>query len=299
MLVHNRRLLCASDAISVRSITATMGDSSAMTKRVQDSLSEIFTVVGSEDKYCDRHRIEYTANTYRVGPHLHTNGCPMCKAEQDRRDEVERLKRFEEERKANILAATLSKIPVPPRFENSCFANYMLDQDADTQQQGRRLAQLQAYADGFPEHYSKGTSLILIGRTGTGKTHLALAAAKQIAINGFQARYLTARKLFRQIRSTWNKRSELTEQQMIDQLADTDLLIIDEIGAQRGTDDELNTMFEIVDERYQRNRPSILISNLPWPELKEVIGERSADRLRDSGGKMLTFEWESHRAPAS
>lgn len=260
------------------------------------SISDVFPVVGSELRYCDRHRAEYTAVTYRLGGADRTAGCPHCEAEEAKRAEIERAKRFEEERKAHILALTLSRIPVPPRFESASFANYELDQAGD--QQGKRLAQLQSYADQFCEHYAQGTSLILSGGPGTGKTHLALSVAKQIALIGFQAKYLTTRKLLRQIRDTWGKRSELTEQQIMDRLAEVDLLIIDEIGVQRGTDDELNTIFEIIDERYQNRRPSILISNLPWLELKQVIGDRSADRLRDCGGKMLTFDWKSHRAPA-
>jgi len=260
-------------------------------------LSEIFPLVSSEILYCEKHGTEYEANTVRIGGKHLTIGCPHCEAEKAKREEVERAKRFEEERKAQLLAVTLSRIPVPPRFESADFACYELDQTGD--QQGKRLVQLQNYADQFCEHYAQGTSLILSGGPGTGKTHLALSVAKQIALIGFQAKYLTTRKLLRQIRDTWNKRSELTEQQIIDQLADVDLLIIDEIGVQRGTDDELNTIFEIIDERYQKSRPSILITNLPWQELKQVIGERSADRLRDSGGKLLTFDWQSHRAPVA
>lgn len=260
-------------------------------------LAGIFPLITTEVLYCDKHGLEYQADTVRVGGKHLTNGCPHCEVEKAKREEVERAKRFEEERKAQLLAVTLSRIPVPPRFESAGFASYELDQTGD--QQGKRLAQLQNYADQFCEHYVQGTSLILSGGPGTGKTHLALSVAKQIALIGFQAKYLTTRKLLRQIRDTWNKRSELTEQQIIDQLADVDLLIIDEIGVQRGTDDELNTIFEIIDERYQKSRPSILITNLPWQELKQVIGERSADRLRDSGGKLLTFDWQSHRAPAA
>ncbi len=260
-------------------------------------LSDMFELVSSETLYCDKHEMEYEAKTIRIGGRHQTNGCPVCEIEKAKREEIERAKRFEQERKAHLLAVTLSRIPVPPRFENADFASYELDQAGD--QQGKRLAQLQNYADHFCEHYAQGTSLILSGGPGTGKTHLALSVAKQIAQIGFQAKYLTTRKLLRQIRDTWNKRSELTEQQIIDQLADVDLLIIDEIGVQRGTDDELNTIFEIIDERYQKSRPSILITNLPWQELKQVIGERSADRLRDSGGKLLTFDWQSHRAPAA
>jgi len=258
-------------------------------------LDEIFPVIRSETLYCEKHGVNYVAKTIRIGGRHQTNGCPHCEAEKAQREAFERAKRFEEERKAQLLAATLSKIPVPPRFKDSSFANYELDQAGD--RQGKRLAQLQDYADQFWEHHTRGTSMILSGGPGTGKTHLALSVAKQIAQIGFQAKYLTTRKLLRQVRATWGNRSQMTEQQVMDHLAEVDLLIIDEIGVQRGSDDELNTIFEIIDERYQNRRPTILITNLPWLELKQVIGDRSADRLRDCGGKLLTFDWDSHRAP--
>ncbi len=75
-----------------------------------------------------------------------------------------------------------------------------------------------------------------------------------------------------------------------------DLLIIDEVGSQFGSDTEKLFIFEIIDGRYQEMKPTILISNLDINGIKESIGERCVDRLREGGGSMIAFNWESSRA---
>ena len=74
-----------------------------------------------------------------------------------------------------------------------------------------------------------------------------------------------------------------------------DLLVIDEVGAQFGSDTEKLFIFDIIDGRYQDMKPTILISNLDIAGIKDVIGERCVDRLREGGGSMIAFNWESSR----
>ena len=73
-----------------------------------------------------------------------------------------------------------------------------------------------------------------------------------------------------------------------------DLLIIDEIGVQSGTDNERNILFEIVNGRYENVRPTIIISNRDVKEVAELISERSVDRITE-GGAIIPFNWESSR----
>jgi DNA replication protein DnaC len=73
------------------------------------------------------------------------------------------------------------------------------------------------------------------------------------------------------------------------------LLIIDEIGVQFGSPFETNLMFDILNERYEKLRPTLLLSNLTAPEIKAFLGERIYDRLREDGGQFVPFDWQSHR----
>ncbi|HFH6599619.1 TPA: ATP-binding protein, partial [Klebsiella pneumoniae] len=51
----------------------------------------------------------------------------------------------------------------------------------------------------------------------------------------------------------------------------------------------------IINTRYERLKPTILISNLPKDELTKFIGERVIDRMNDGGGCTISFTWDSYR----
>ncbi|NHX33749.1 ATP-binding protein, partial [Escherichia coli] len=75
-----------------------------------------------------------------------------------------------------------------------------------------------------------------------------------------------------------------------------DLLIIDEVGVQFGSEAEKLILFEIINTRYERMKPTILISNQTREELGAFIGERVIDRMSDGGGCTLAFTWDSYRS---
>ncbi len=75
-----------------------------------------------------------------------------------------------------------------------------------------------------------------------------------------------------------------------------DLLVIDEIGVQSGTDNERKILFEIIDSRYLQMAPTILLSNLEQTQVIDLVGERVVDRMYENKGGVLTFNWPSHRA---
>ena len=90
--------------------------------------------------------------------------------------------------------------------------------------------------------------------------------------------------------------SDVTESQVIADFAGYDLLIIDEVGVQTGTDAESKALFDVFNERYQNLKPTVLISNLDAEGFVQAVGRRIADRVKEDGGEILSFDWESHRA---
>jgi DNA replication protein DnaC len=81
---------------------------------------------------------------------------------------------------------------------------------------------------------------------------------------------------------------------MLRQFESIDLMILDEIGLQRGTEDEQRTLHELLEARRLACKPTILLTNLNHKELQTYLGERFIDRLKESGVSVL-FDWESHR----
>jgi DNA replication protein DnaC len=103
----------------------------------------------------------------------------------------------------------------------------------------------------------------------------------------------------RSVKDTWSKGSEKSETQAIEHLAYPDLLILDEVGVQFGSDFEKQILFDVLNDRYEKRKPCLLLSNIAPGELSGYLGERVADRLREDGGKLIAFDWDSHRRTRS
>ncbi|KDF51386.1 hypothetical protein AF35_04139 [Enterobacter roggenkampii CHS 79] len=218
--------------------------------------------------------------------------CPGCL-----RDELSFLydekKRWEDRTRQQNIERLLDGLNIPARFENCTLQNYEpVNDDAK-----RALKVCQAYASRWPERLQKGGGLVMCGKPGTGKNHLALAIARHaITEHQSSAVFTTALKIAREYKSTWSKGSSRTEDEVIRYFTKPDLLIIDEVGVQFGSDAEKLIMFEIINTRYERMKPTILISNQTREELSAFIGERVLDRMSDGGGCTLSFTWDSYRS---
>ena len=216
--------------------------------------------------------------------------CPQCL-----QGEIARLKQREAERKARVQVGLIADLKyhsgVPKRFEKASFENY---EQTEANAKAKRFCQ--AYANKWQERKAKGGGLILCGKPGTGKNHLACAIINHV-IEQYQDEALltTALRIARKVKSSWNKNAEESEEQVMRTYIVPNLLVIDEIGVQFGSEAEKIILFEIINERYEAMKPTILISNLSQQELGAYVGERIVDRMREGGGAMIAFDWESYR----
>lgn len=216
------------------------------------------------------------------------SGCPTCGAEHREAEEKRRIADEERDRQARI-EQRLSRAGIPQRFRDRTFDNFIADTD------GKREALKVAaeFASNFAEHRKQGTTVIFSGKPGTGKSHLAIAAAVTV-MQTSTAIYINALDLVRMIRETWRRDSEMSEAQVLDDLSTIGLLVIDEVGMQYGTESEQVILFDVINRRYRDLMPTILLTNLGKAGMKEFLGERSFDRLRE-GGIWVAFDWDSHR----
>ena len=144
-------------------------------------------------------------------------------------------------------------------------------------------------------------SVIMTGGVGTGKTMLASAMLNRL---GWRRSYKIIKliDLIRELKETWSRDAQATERGIIEFYSNLDLLVIDEIGMQFGSDTEKMFIFDVIDGRYEALKPTVIISNLQiksTPDqpasVESIIGDRAIDRLRDGGGQLLTFDWGSAR----
>lgn len=217
--------------------------------------------------------------------------CPMCQDEHAAQ-EIARAERARAEAHARRIESLFNHAGIPPRFKDRSFDNYEITQA----EQERALRTARNYADSFEDKLSRGTCLILSGKAGTGKTHLASAVANTIMKNGHSALFTTVSDAMRAIKRTYAPDSTTSEADAIRTFVEPALLILDEVGGSKGTEHEMQLLFDIVNKRYEHSKPIILMTNLDAVALREHLGDRVTDRLREGGGKLITFTWASHRA---
>ena len=61
----------------------------------------------------------------------------------------------------------------------------------------------------------------------------------------------------------------------------------------------MGDVFDVINERYENLRPTIILSNLTTEEIRAYLGDRVYDRLRENGGKAFVFDWDSYRGKAA
>lgn len=247
--------------------------------------------MAAADAVCDMHGPYVQKVTTLLGKEFRTD-CPECTRarreldEAKERQEAARIARYRLEQK-------LESALIPKRFAGRDFDGY----SAETPRQQKALNTCREYADNFATHARAGRCLLLLGKPGTGKTHLAAAIANQVMRNtSSTAIYRTLGGLLMDIRATYDRAGSGHEAKVICAVTESDLLVLDEIGATKATEFELATLFAVINGRYEEMRPTIIVSNLMPAELAPAIGERCVDRLREGGGIALVFDWESARA---
>lgn len=251
-----------------------------------------------EDRRCDIHG-EYIANLYSLGGRQHESPCPICFDLQLKKEQEEERERIAAEYKKAKIAAEQRKLEektgaarIPKRFQGKTFADYI----AETPQQQKALETCTNYAHNFADNLEAGRCLILSGTVGTGKTHLAAAIADYIVRETeYTAVFRSLHSILQAIKSTYDRDAKATESEVLKLFTDPDLLIIDEVGATKSSEFELATIFAIINTRYENNLPTVVITNLEASELKNAIGDRCTDRLREGGGRAVAFNWESKR----
>lgn len=221
------------------------------------------------------------------------SGCPQCAADQQAIKQREDAEKEAHERHARW-QRKLGEAGIPERFKNRTLDCYA----ASCEGQRKALAFATDYAESFNEILKIGRGAIFCGKPGTGKTHLSVGIALEVIERGHSALFTTVQRIMRRMKETFRKDADESERDVIYMLIYPDLLIIDEIGVQHGSEFEKNLMFDILNERYEKRRPTLLLSNLTAPEVKAFLGDRIYDRLREDGGKCVSFDWESHRGKA-
>ena len=186
---------------------------------------------------------------------------------------------------------------IPPNYVRATLDNFQIPQDNPVARTGLGtvLMQVRSFVREFPTAERPG--LLLAGDTGTGKTHLAVAALKAIIDRGHQGIFFDYQNLLDRIRSSYDKTSGSSDKETYRSAMDAEVLLLDDLGSHRVTDWVEDTVTSIVTYRCNHRKPLIATTNLS-PEdtgsvastkpggsdvhkksLTEAIGARARSRL--------------------
>lgn len=247
--------------------------------------------LGFRTTTCEKHGDYESTGSRFMGKREIWSGCPDCAAEQKARERAEEEQRQAEAQRQRI-EKMISRAAIPARFIGRTFDNFRA---ADDHQQ-HALDVARDFAENFKDKLARGHGLVFSGLPGTGKSHLA-AAILQGIMPAHTGLYTTAMGLIRMIRATWRRDSERSEEEVLSMLSSVQLLVIDEIGVQYGTEGEQTILFEVLDRRYCDMKPTILLTNQGKDGFREYIGARSFDRLTETA-RWVSFDWTSYRPQA-
>jgi DNA replication protein DnaC len=163
----------------------------------------------------------------------------------------------------------LARARVPERYRHCDFENFETDNDIEnvTREQlaawNRSLSQTKLVVQRFAQEFPVGNEhgLLLIGPCGSGKTHLAVAALKEIALRGHTGLFYDYRELLKEIQDSYNSESQSTEMGVLDPVLKAEVLVLDDLGSSKPSLWALETVGHVLNSRYNEKRVTLLTTN--------------------------------------
>ncbi len=183
--------------------------------------------------------------------------CPVCEGsgwvlvQEEGRSVARRCACFRERQ----LGLLLEKAGIPKRYQNCSFKNFEVHNDSH--RDALRIAK--QFVKNYPV---QEIGLLFIGPCGVGKTHLAVAIIKElIEKKAVPCAFYDFRDLIRDIQATYDPEAELTTSVVLEPVLNTPVVVLDELGAKRTTAWVEETVFHIINHRYNEKKLTIFTTN--------------------------------------
>jgi DNA replication protein DnaC len=178
----------------------------------------------------------------------------------------------------------LAMARIPRRYEHCELSNY----EVQFERANRSLASARLAAGRFVEEYPLSrTGLLLVGPIGVGKTHLAVGILRELIISkGVPCLFSDYRELLKQIQNSYNDSVATTELEVLRPVFESEVLVLDELGAVKPSEWVWDTVSLILNTRYNENRTTIVTTNFADEPAGLVVGSRGAAREETLGDRI-------------
>lgn len=255
--------------------------------KIGDLLKNLEKGDKKRDEFCEKHG-PYVSRLYLTRTWTH---CPVC-VEEGYARRCSSLDASRREEAMTRWQEILGDSGIPSAYQHCTIASFV----ANCGDSHRVMQQVEDYTEDLGATIAAGKNLVMVGWTGTGKTHVLSAITLMALKQNRSAIFITASKVFRAIRDTWGRSNTQTEADVFRALSAVDVLCIDEI--QEMDDKERKVINDVINDRYEKGKPVCVSSNLGKEAFARHIGSRALDRLIDRGSTVCIMEWPSFRSGA-
>ena len=182
---------------------------------------------------------------------------------------------------------------IPQRYMHCTLEDYIPNYAGNNPSLNNALVKARNFVKAFPFE-TGGNGLLLTGSIGVGKTHLAVGMLQAlITERGAKGLFYDYRDLLKQVQNSYNRSVDVTELEILKPVFEAEVLVLDELGANKPTDWVWDTVAHILNTRYNDRRTTIITTNYAnQPPLgsdlnatrqvmrEETLGDRIGERMR-------------------
>ena len=197
-----------------------------------------------------------------------------------------------------LIKATIASSGIGHLIEKQSFENFELGIYSSNEANYQKMKRNYDIAKKFAENFGKRhDNLLMTGKTGTGKTHLSTAIAREVIKKGYDVIYDTTQNIISDFETDRFKNAYSQAEPKADKYLECDLLIVDDLGAEFVTPFTVSTIYNLVNTRQNRGLSTIISTNLSPKELSQKYEDRIYSRLVGKDYWVLEFVGPDMRIP--
>jgi len=222
----------------------------------------------------------------------------MCKCiqekeeqEQKKQEQLEKMRKIESLKKLSLLGS---------RYKNVTFESSKTGVNSSFDTAFKRCKK---YCEIHEETIENGYGIYLFGDKGVGKTHLTACMANDLMSKCIPVLFTNLFEISKAVKSTFNRESSQTEQNLIDKFSSVEVLFFDDLGTEVFSKNSGETwlqglLFDLINKRYNNQKATIFSSNYSLNSLinERGIAEKTVDRISEmTNGAVMKITGKSLR----